>query len=95
MKIGSYNTFEVGCYIDTSEIGDMNEFGVKSSVLAGSLIGNGCTVNPLVQVPKKSRVENNSVFIDQGVISIDNQPRQESKKQQMKEVSLLLSSTLP
>ena len=33
MRIGSYNSFEVGCVIESSEIGDMNEFGVKSSVL--------------------------------------------------------------
>jgi len=26
MRIGSYNTFEVGSYIDSSDIGDMNEF---------------------------------------------------------------------
>ena len=35
MRIGSYNTFEVSCYIESSDIGDMNDFGVKSSVLKG------------------------------------------------------------
>ena len=69
MRIGSYNTFEVGCYIESSDIGDMNEFGVKSFVYAGSLIGNGCFINPCVQVPAKSKVPSHSVYIDAGVIS--------------------------
>ena len=29
MKIGSYNLFECGAQISTSDIGDLNEFGVK------------------------------------------------------------------
>ena len=48
MRIGNYNSFEVGCVIESSEIGDMNEFGVKSSVLQGSQVQNGCFVNPTV-----------------------------------------------
>ena len=48
MTIGNYNTFEVGCYLESSEVGDMNDFGVKCSVMAGCVIGNGCTINPLV-----------------------------------------------
>ena len=32
MRIGNYNSFEVGCLVESSEVGDMNEFGVKSSV---------------------------------------------------------------
>ena len=35
MKIGSYNLFECGAQVSTSEIGDLNEFGVKCSVPAG------------------------------------------------------------
>lgn len=35
MKIGSYNSFEVGCLVESSEVGDMNEFGVKSGVSSG------------------------------------------------------------
>ena len=56
MKIGSYNSFEVGCLVESSDVGDMNEFGVKSSVSAGSQISNGCFINPMVQVPAKSKV---------------------------------------
>lgn len=36
MRIGSYNLFEVGAIIESTDIGDLNEFGVKSAVLAGS-----------------------------------------------------------
>lgn len=42
MRIGSYNTFEVGSYVEASDIGDMNDFGVKSSVLRGCTIANSC-----------------------------------------------------
>lgn len=36
MRIGNYNLFEVGCLIESSEIGDMNEFGVKSTVFSNA-----------------------------------------------------------
>ena len=71
MKIGSYNSFEVGCIVESSDVGDMNEFGVKSSVAAGSVITNGCFINPTVAVPAKSKVQPHSVYIDIGVISVD------------------------
>ncbi len=32
MKIGSYNLFECGAQVSTSDIGDLNEFGVKCSI---------------------------------------------------------------
>ena len=48
MRIGSYNMFEVGTIIESSDIGDFNEFGVKSIVAAGSLVGSSCKINPLV-----------------------------------------------
>lgn len=48
MRIGNYNLFEVGAVIESTDIGDLNEFGVKSVVMAGSLIGNSCQVNALV-----------------------------------------------
>jgi hypothetical protein len=48
MRIGSYNLFEVGAVIESTDIGDLNEFGVKSVVMAGSLVGNSCQVNALV-----------------------------------------------
>jgi len=53
MRIGSYNLFEVGCAVESSEVGDMNEFGVKSVVLGGSTVTNCCVINPTVQVPAK------------------------------------------
>ena len=43
LKIGSYNMFEVGTVIDSAvEIGDMNEFGVKSVVPEGAKIESFC-----------------------------------------------------
>lgn len=46
MKIGSYNLFEVGTQINSTDVGDLNEFGVKCVVPPGSQIGNCCTVTP-------------------------------------------------
>ena len=48
MRIGNYNLFEVGCAIESAEIGDMNEFGVKCTVAAGCQITNCCVINPTV-----------------------------------------------
>ena len=95
MRIGSYNSFEVGCIIESSNIGDMNEFGVKSCIMGGSVIGNGCFVNPTVQVPAKSQVADHSVYIDIGVISTDQQLREESKRSHMREISSILSDSIP
>lgn len=72
MRIGNYNLFEVGCLIESSDIGDMNEFGVKSTVFSNAQIGNGCYINPCVQVPAKSKIPSHSVYIEPGVIAIDN-----------------------
>lgn len=36
MKIGSYNIFECGAQLSSSDVGDLNEFGVKSVVQRGS-----------------------------------------------------------
>ena len=56
MRIGNYNLFEVGCIIESTDIGDLNEFGVKSVVMAGSQVGSGCQVNAMVQIPQKTKV---------------------------------------
>lgn len=36
MRIGSYNIFECGTQVSSSDIGDLNEFGVKCQIPAGS-----------------------------------------------------------
>ena len=95
MRIGNYNTFEVGCYVESSEIGDMNDFGVKSSVLKNCVIQNSCQFNPLVQVPADSKVPSYSVYIEAGNISRDEQPREEAKKNQVKEISQVLAVSMP
>lgn len=71
MRIGSYNSFEVGCLVESSDVGDMNEFGVKSCVSAGCTITNGCFINPMVTVPAKSKVQPHSVYIDVGIVQFD------------------------
>ena len=95
MRIGNYNTFEVGSYLENSNVGDMNEFGVKCYIQQGTNIGNGCYINPMVRVPAKSQVASHSVYIDEGVIAQDNELRTENHKQQCKEIAAILSETIP
>ena len=42
MYIGNFNVFEVGAQVDSSDIGDLNEFQHKSTVLEGCKIENYC-----------------------------------------------------
>ena len=42
MYIGNFNVFEVGCTIDSSDIGNFNEFQFKSAVNEGCTIGDNC-----------------------------------------------------
>ena len=66
MRIGDYNMFEVGAQIDSSDIGDLNEFGIKSQVMRGCTIATNCKINPYVTVGSSSsrvKLESNSVVI--------------------------------
>lgn len=56
---------------------------------------NGCIVNPLVQVPAKSKVPSTTVYIDMGVTALDQQPREEGKKNNVKEICSILSDCMP
>jgi dynactin-6 len=80
MKIGNYNLFEVGAVIESTDIGDLNEFGVKSVVAAGSLVGNSCQINAMVQVPQRTKVPSNSVYYEPGNVRVDLQPRDAARK---------------
>lgn len=96
MRIGSYNLFEVGCAVESSDVGDMNEFGVKSVVLGGSTISNCCVINPTVQVPAKMKLQPNSVFIEIGFVTTDQLCQSESsKKSHMKDISANLAESIP
>ncbi len=96
MRVGSYNLFEVGCAVESTEIGDMNEFGVKSVVQGGSVVTNCCFINPTVTVPAKSKVAPNTIHIDVGVIATDQQFQSESsKKSHMRDISANLAESIP
>eukprot|EP01017_Pseudomicrothorax_dubius_P009988 TRINITY_DN1350_c0_g2_i4.p1 TRINITY_DN1350_c0_g2~~TRINITY_DN1350_c0_g2_i4.p1 ORF type:complete len:141 (+),score=18.72 TRINITY_DN1350_c0_g2_i4:100-522(+) len=51
LKIGNYNLFEIGCVIETSEIGDYNIFNPKSHLEYSCRIKNGCNIGASVKVP--------------------------------------------
>ena len=95
MKIGNYNLIECGTQINSSDIGDLNEFGVKCAVPPGSQIGNCCTISPMLTLPSNTRLPNYSVYYKEGVIRKDLQPREESRRQNIKEMSFALASILP
>ena len=63
--------------------------------MPGCTFGNGCVVNPTVQVPAKSIVPSHSVYIDVGVISSYDEFREEPKRSQIRDISQLLSESIP
>ena len=95
MKIGSYNLFEVGAQVYSSDIGDLNEFGVKCQIPAGSQIGNCCTLSPMLTLPSGIRMPNCSVYFKDGHIRKDMQPREETRKKDIKEMSQALAAVIP
>ncbi len=50
MKIGNYNLFEVGTFIESSDIGDYNTFQHRSQVESQSIIKSGCIIGTCVRV---------------------------------------------
>jgi len=98
MRIGNYNMFEVGASLDSSDVGDLNEFGIKSTIMRGCTIGINCKINPYVTLGSTSqrvKLESNSVVVSNGFIRIDSEPLLDTKKQGMKEMSAALAALLP
>ena len=95
MHIGSYNLFEAGCTISTSEIGDYNEFCHKSFVEDNCRIGNMCVVGPRVTLPFKTELTNNIVaYEDSRTMMNDESVTPEIKKPKMKELCQILAVQL-
>ena len=87
MKIGKYNFFEVGALVDSTDIGEMNEFQFKC-VVADSKIESFCQINACVTVPKNSYLQNYSVVYDDGgKIRINEEFNEDVKKMSMRELS--------
>ena len=62
LKVGSFNTFEVGCRVESTMIGDGNVIGAKASLGVLSSITDGVTVAPHVKVPEKMHLPDNTVL---------------------------------
>ena len=67
MKIGSYNLFESGCVVSSSDIGDYNEFQINSKIGGGCLIGSGCCFTPGIIIPNNTKIANNLVYFGDGM----------------------------
>ena len=65
MRIGSYNVFEVYSVVESSDIGDLNEFQVRSIVQEGCKIENFCQVSACMAVPSGTHLPTYSVVYDE------------------------------
>eukprot|EP00759_Apiculatamorpha_spiralis_P055414 PhF_6_TR7742/c0_g1_i1/m.11206/K10428/DCTN6; dynactin 6 len=61
MTIGSNNLFRVGCKIQSKKIGSNNVFDVRSKLLPGSEIADGCVVRATCQVNPYTCVAANTI----------------------------------
>uniref|UniRef100_A0A7S4CMZ3 Dynactin subunit 6 n=1 Tax=Eutreptiella gymnastica TaxID=73025 RepID=A0A7S4CMZ3_9EUGL len=62
MRIGSHNTFEVGCKISAESIGDGNVFERKCVVREGCVIGNGCVIGVGCELPAGTHLRDGTVL---------------------------------
>ena len=86
MYIGNFNVFEVGCSIDSSDIGNFNEFQLKSTVQEGCTIGDNCQINPCVVIPKRTKLESQTVAYDDGKYRKNTETNEEANKIKIKEL---------
>lgn len=87
MRIGSYNVFEHGASINSTDIGDGNEFGINCKVSGGCLIGHSCVVAPTVIVPAGTKVSSFSVCLGEGRTRKNLQPKDAQHKYDVKQMS--------
>ncbi len=89
--------FEVGTVIDSvQEIGDMNEFGVRSVVGEGSKVESFCQINAGVSVAKGTKVESYSVVYEDGGKMLKNEEFNiEERRKLMKDLTAYLLEVLP
>ena len=87
MKIGSFNLFETGCTVSSSEIGDYNDFSHKCFIEDNCKVASYCIVGPKVVLPVGTRMAENMVAYDDGkmMLNEENQAK-ETKKPKMREL---------
>ncbi|KAL4505104.1 hypothetical protein ABPG73_021951 [Tetrahymena malaccensis] len=68
MFIGSYNLFEVGSKVDTSDIGNMNHFEPRSSVEQDCQIKDKCTIGACVKLPQGTIIEDKKIYYPDKVV---------------------------
>ena len=87
MRVGSYNLFECGCTISSSEIGDMNDFCHKSFVEDNCKIASCCYVGPKVTLPVGTKMVDNQVAYEDGKMMVNQEnSTADIKKPKMKEL---------
>ena len=95
MNVGSYNIFEVGTMVSTSEIGDYNEFQSKCVVEDNCRVGSNCTLGPKVSLSVGMQTGNNKIIYEDDRYHVNDDMAQVSvKKQKLKEMANLLIKQL-
>ena len=95
MRIGSYNVFEVHSMVESSDIGDLNEFQVRSIVQDGCKIENFCQVNACMTVPKGTHLPTHSVVYDErGNTRVNTDFNEEAKRVTVRELCIDLMQIL-
>lgn len=62
MTIGSNNLIEVGAYIESRQIGNDNVIESKVRLLSDCVVGNGCILGSMIEIPQKSKIDDNSII---------------------------------
>ena len=96
MRIGNYNMFEVYSSLDSTDVGDMNEFQCKSVVQDGCKIENFCQINACVTVPKGTQLPSYSVaYDDGGKVRQNLEFNEDAKRITVRDLSSYLIEQLP
>ncbi|KRW99741.1 Trimeric LpxA-like protein [Pseudocohnilembus persalinus] len=95
MYIGNYNLFEVDSKINSSNIGDFNQFEPRCILERNCEIKNGCTIGATVQIPSNSKFNNNTKIHWPEKLGKDQNFDEESHKQGIISLYESLATILP
>lgn len=89
--IGNYNHFKIGCILENTSLENYNivEYRVEAE---DCHIESNCIITPLVKLPKKLSIKNNTVILNSN-LSVTNTNMKESEvKKNIKDMYMLISS---
>ncbi len=82
--------------VESTDIGDLNEFQARAVVQDGCKIENFCTINACVTLSRGTHLPSNTVVYDDGgKMLVNTELNEEAKKQTVKELCHDLLTHLP